>query len=66
METSARYLLFHGSIILLVGFLCGIPYGIAITRKKGDEVLRAWRLAHSALSLGGTTMIAMAAILSSL
>ncbi len=66
METPARYLLFHGSIVLLVGLLCGMPYGIAITRKQGDEVIRAWKLAHGALSLGGTTMIAMAAILSSL
>lgn len=66
METSARYLLFHGSIVLLVGLLCGMPYGIAITRKQEDEVIRAWKLAHGALSLGGTTMIAMAAILSAL
>ena len=66
METSARYLLFHGSIVLLVGLLCGMPYGIAITRKQGDEVIRAWKLAHGSLSLGGTTMIAMAAILSGL
>lgn len=66
METSARYLLFHGSIVLLVGLSCGMPYGMAITRKQGDEVIRAWKLAHGSLSLGGTTMIAMAAILSAL
>lgn len=66
MEIPARYLVFHGSIVLLVGLLCGMPYGIAITRKQGDEVIRAWKLAHGSLSLGGTTMIAMAAILSSL
>jgi hypothetical protein len=66
MDTPARYLLFHGSIVLLIGLLCGMPYGIAITRKQGDEVIRAWKLAHGALSLGGTTMIAMAAIVSSL
>jgi hypothetical protein len=66
METPARYLLFHGSIVLLIGLLCGIPYGRAITSKQGDEAVRAWKLAHSSLSLGGATMIAMAAILSSL
>jgi uncharacterized protein (DUF697 family) len=64
MGIPARYLLFHGSIVLLVGLLCGMPYGIAITRKHGDEVIRAWKLAHGSLSLGGTTMMAMAAILS--
>jgi hypothetical protein len=66
METPARYLLFHGSIVLLIGLLCGMPYGIAITKKKSDEVIRAWKLAHGALSLGATTMLAIAALLSSL
>ena len=64
METAARYLLFHSSIVLLIGLLCGVPYGIAINKKQGDEAIRAWKLAHGALSLGATTMIAMAAILS--
>ncbi|MGF1495030.1 MAG: hypothetical protein ACFBSC_21810 [Microcoleaceae cyanobacterium] len=64
METSARYLLFHGSIIFLIGLLCGVPYGQAIVKQKSDEEIRAWKLAHGALSLGATTMIAMAAILS--
>ncbi len=66
METPARYLLFHASIVLLIGLLCGVPYGQAIVNKKSDEVIRAWKLAHGALSLGATTMIGMAAILSSL
>lgn len=66
METPARYLLFHGAIVLLIGLVCGLPYGIAITQKQDDEVIQAWRLAHGALSLGSTTMIAIAAILSSL
>ncbi len=64
METSARYLLFNASIVLLIGLLCGMPYGIAITQKKSDEVIRAWKLAHGALSLGATTMVSMAAVLS--
>jgi hypothetical protein len=65
METPARYLLFHGAIVFLIGLLCGMPYGIAIHLKQNDEVIRAWRLAHGALSLSGTAMIAIAAILSS-
>ena len=64
METPARYLLFHASIVFLIGLLCGAPYGQAIVKKKNNEVIRAWKLAHGALSLGATTMIAMAAILS--
>ena len=64
MEKSAHYLLFNGSIVLLVGLLCGVPYGVAIVKKQSDEIIRAWKLAHGALSLGATTMIAIAAVLS--
>ncbi|MGB3293012.1 MAG: hypothetical protein WBB01_08505 [Phormidesmis sp.] len=63
MEAPAQYLLFHGSVVLLIGLLCGMPYGIAITKQKSEEVIRAWKLAHGALSLGATTMIAISAIL---
>jgi len=61
MEAPAHYLLFNGSIVLLIGLLCGAPYGSAIVKKESDEIIRAWKLAHGALSLGATTMIAMAA-----
>lgn len=54
-------LLFHGAIVLLIGQLSGIPYGSAINQKKDEEVVRAWRVAHSVLSMGGTTIIAIAA-----
>jgi hypothetical protein len=54
-------LLFHGAIVLLIGLLSGMPYGSAITKKKGEEAIAAWRVAHSGLSMGGTTMIAFAA-----
>lgn len=59
-------LLFHGAIVLLVGLLSGIPYGSAITKKKDEEVIRAWRVAHSGLSKGGTTIIAVAAAINQL
>ena len=59
-------LLFHGAIVLLIGSLSGIPYGSAITQKKDEEVVRAWRVAHSGLSMGGTTMIAFAAAINQL
>jgi hypothetical protein len=59
-------LLFHGAIVLLIGSLSGIPYGSAITQKKDEEVIRAWRVAHSGLSMGGTTMIAFAAAINQL
>lgn len=64
MTTPAKHLLFHGSIVLLVGLLCGIPYGIAIVRRKNEDLIRAWKLAHGSLSLGGATMLAIAGCIS--
>ncbi len=54
----------NGAIVLLVGLLCGVPYGVAIKRKK-EELIRAWKLAHLSLCLGGATMIAIAACITS-
>jgi hypothetical protein len=59
-------LLLHGAIVLLIGLLSGMPYGSAITQKKEEDVIRAWRVAHSGLSMGGTTMIAFAAAINQL
>ena len=59
-------LLFHGAIVLLIGLLSGIPYGSAITKEQGEEAIRAWRVAHSGLTMGGTTIIAFAAIINQL
>ena len=56
-------LLFHGAIVMLIGLLSGIPYGLAITKEKDESVIRAWRVAHSGLAMGGTTMIAFAAVI---
>src|SRR5262245_10810028 len=66
MEAPARHLLFHAVVILLVGLIAGFPYGKAIPGNKADPVPHAWRVAHNSLSLGGTMMIAVAAVLSSL
>jgi hypothetical protein len=65
MGISAKYLLLHGAIVLLIGLLCGAPYGVAIKRQN-EELIRAWKLAHSSLSLGGATMIAIAACFNAL
>ena len=54
-------LIFHGAIVMLIGLLSGIPYGSAINQKQDESTIRAWRVAHSGLVMGGTTMIAIAA-----
>ena len=64
MEESARHLLFHGVIILLLGLLAGIPYGRAILMKKSEKNILAWRVAHSSLSMGAILMFSLVPILS--
>jgi hypothetical protein len=66
MNQMAINLTLHGSIVLLIGLLSGIPYGIAINQKKNEDIARAWRVAHSGLSMGGTTMISISAVLNNL
>ena len=46
------HLLLHALIVLLVGLICGAPMGRAITRNHGEDKVRAWRVAHSGLSMG--------------
>jgi len=66
VDLPSRWLLFHGIIVLLVGLLAGIPYGITINQKKPENIVNAWRLAHGSLSLGATTMFAISAVLTHL
>ena len=63
MEQSARHLLFHGVIILLLGLLAGIPYGRAILKKQQEKLITAWRVAHSSLSMGAILMFSLVSIL---
>ena len=66
MDLPARHLLFHAAVILLIGLFAGIPYGKAILSKKSESLVHAWRVAHGALVLGATLMVAVAAVVSSL
>ncbi len=62
--SQAKYLLLHGGIILLAGLLCGIPLGRAIVRGSPDGSIRAWRVAHSGLSMGAVLLVAVAGVVS--
>lgn len=66
MNPLAIQLTLHGAIVLLVGLLTGIPYGHAINTKQNENTIRGWRVAHSGLAMGGTTMIAISGVLSHL
>lgn len=62
-DSYCGLLLVSGSAVLLIGLLAGYPYGKAITRQALEPVVRAWRLAHSSLAIGGTTSLATGAVL---
>jgi hypothetical protein len=65
METSARYLVFHGTIILLIGLLCGAPYGRAINGRAAAHRVHSWRVAHLSLPIGAILMFAVAPLFAS-
>jgi hypothetical protein len=65
MEASARYLVFHGTIILLIGLLCGAPYGRAINGRAAAHIVHSWRVAHLSLPIGAILMFAVATLLAS-
>jgi hypothetical protein len=62
----AKQLIFHGGVILLVGLLCGTPLGSAVVRRKSEETVRAWRVAHSSLVMGGVLLLALGGVISHL
>ena len=63
MEPSARYLVFHGAIILLIGLICGAPYGRAINGGAAPHIVHSWRVAHLSLPIGAILMFAVAPLL---
>lgn len=56
-------MILHGSVVLLLGLLCGIPLGAAAARGAGPEATRAWRVAHSGGAGVGVMLIAIGAAL---
>ena len=63
---QTKLLILHGGIILLIGLLCGAPLGSAVVRRKSEETVRAWRVAHSSLVMGGVLLLAVAGVISHL
>jgi hypothetical protein len=57
-----KQLVLHGAIILLIGFACGAPMGSSIVRRKAEDIVRAWRVAHSSLVMGGILLLALAGV----
>jgi hypothetical protein len=55
---GALHLIANGAIMVLLGNLCGIPFGRAIVGRKDEAVIRAWRVAHSGNLLTGVSIMA--------
>jgi len=66
MVEPAKQLLFHGVIVMLFALGAGFPYAKAIVKKKKEDTVRAWRVAHSALAMGAILMFSLVPILSQL
>ena len=66
MDTQARYLIFHGAVVLVAGLLVGFPLGRAVHRDAPAGVIKAWRLAHDTLTAGPVLAFAVALVIASL
>lgn len=64
MDASSRHLALHGAVVLVIGLMCGGPYGRAINRNAPAHIVQAWRVAHSSLPAGAVLMFAVAPLLS--
>lgn len=60
---SQVQMLFHGVIILFIGLVCGLPFGVAVARDRNDESVRSWRVAHTGVAGIGVMLIAIGAVL---
>ncbi len=57
IEITVKYLLFHGSIVLMAGIFTGLFFWLVIILGKANESVRAWRVAHSVLIADGLMML---------
>lgn len=62
-DRQRSLLALHGSIVLLLGLLCGLP---AVAEELAGSQPTTWRAAHGAILLAGVWLIATAAVLPSL
>jgi hypothetical protein len=63
MTEVEELLLLNGAIVLLIGLVAGVPYARVLDRNSAGAE-RAWRVAHSGLTMGGTLLIALSAAMS--
>lgn len=52
-------MIFHGTVVLLIGLLAGFPFLLGIVRQAPQPRVDAWRAAHTGLASTGVMVIAM-------
>jgi hypothetical protein len=62
-ERIQMQIVLHGAIVLLVGLLCGIPFGVAVGSIWDDKAVLAWRVAHSGGVAVGLMLITIGPVL---
>jgi hypothetical protein len=62
ISLPTAYLLFNGSLVILAGLILGFPLRYAIVKKK-EEIVNAWRVAHSVLVMDGLMMLIIGLII---
>lgn len=50
-------MLLHGAIIVFMGLLFGLPFGVAVTAGWGEESVQAWRVAHAGMVAVGLLLL---------
>ena len=65
-KITEQRIIFHGSVIFMVGLLAGLPFGAALSFEWGEEAKRAWGLAHSAGTSAGLITLVSALLVSRL
>ena len=63
MNEVMKQLIFHGSVILLIGLLAGVPYGMAILKKRSENTVHIWRMAHLTMPIGAILLFAIASFI---
>ena len=62
ISLPTAYLLFNGSVVIMVGLLLGFPLRSAIV-SKNEAAVNAWRVAHSVLVMEGLMMLIIGLII---
>ncbi|MDX2167938.1 MAG: hypothetical protein SF182_12765 [Deltaproteobacteria bacterium] len=59
-ERAATRLVLNGLLVFFAGLLAGLPFGAALVNGWGDDVVRAWKLAHLEGLQNGVLLLALA------